>query len=169
MAGIVVKVGDLGLGDLAKQLDQVQEDMRSQWMEQVAKNLAARLLRKVILTTPVGQYPEKSGKVGGTLRRGWIADTEEEAKSKAKENPNDNEILAYVNAMSINKSGDQYVIEVFNPVHYSPYVEYGHRTRGGKGWVEGTFMLTISEEALKSQAPAIVEKMLKKKLREAFP
>lgn len=35
-------------------------------------------------------------------------------------------------------------IEVYNPVAYSPYVEYGHRTANHQGWVEGRFMMTIS-------------------------
>ena len=53
-------------------------------MEACAKELAARLLAKVIKRTPVGQYPSGSGKVGGTLRRGWTAGKNQNAIS-----PND--------------------------------------------------------------------------------
>ncbi|WP_207892434.1 HK97 gp10 family phage protein [Paenibacillus pinisoli] len=51
-------------------------------------------------------------------------------------------------------------IEVFNPVYYSPYVEYGHRTPNHKGWVEGRFMMTISIEELERELPAILEKKM---------
>lgn len=36
---------------------------------------------------------------------------------------------------------------VYNPVHYAQYVNYGHRTRGGKSFVEGVYMLekTVKE------------------------
>ena len=44
------------------------------------------------------------------------------------------------------------------------YVEYGHRTANHKGWVSGKFMLTISEEELKTISPRILEKKLKKYL-----
>ena len=49
------------------------EDTRNSFCESCAKELAARLLTKVIKRTPVGKYPASSGKVGGTLRRGWTA------------------------------------------------------------------------------------------------
>ena len=36
---------------------------------------------------------------------------------------------------------------VYNPVHYAQYVNYAHRTRGGKSFVEGVYMLekTVKE------------------------
>lgn len=53
-------------------------------------------------------------------------------------------------------------IEVFNPVYYSPYVEYGHRTPNHQGWVEGHFMMTISARELERELPVIMESRLKK-------
>lgn len=61
-----------------------------------------------------------------------------------------------------------YQIEIINPVHYASYVEYGHRTRDHKGWVPGRFMLTISENELKTQAPKILEKKILKYLTSYF-
>ena len=52
------------------------------------------------------------------------------------------------------------MIEIVNPVEYASYVEFGHRTRGGGGWVEGQFFLTISENELKKSAPAIIERKI---------
>ena len=56
--------------DRIQKLSKEQVDL---FITACAKELAARLLSKVIKRTPVGQYPSGSGKVGGTLRRGWTA------------------------------------------------------------------------------------------------
>ena len=122
--------------------------------EACCKELAARLLALVIPKTPVGKYPKSSGKKGGTLRRGWGAKTVGEAK-------------AYAESLKIKKAGNTYTIEIINPIEYASYVEYGHRTISG-GWVEGRYMLTISEEKLEEIAPALLEKKLRNYLKEAF-
>lgn len=123
------------------------------FMEECAKELAARLLAKVIKRTPVGKYPKSVGKKGGTLRRGWT--TGQNAKS-------------YADSLNVNHYGGVYVIEIVNPVEYASYVEFGHRTRNHSGWVEGKFMLIISEQEIQASAPAILESKLKKKLGECF-
>ena len=48
------------------------------------------------------------------------------------------------------KDGDLARI-VYNNVRYSPYVEYGHRTRGGKSFIDGRYMLTKSVEEIESE------------------
>lgn len=136
------------------------------FMESCAKELAARLLAKVIKRTPVGQYPAESGKKGGTLRRGWTG-----GKNQAGS--------AYAQSLKVHHFGDAYVIEIVNPVEYAPYVEFGHRQTPGRfvpaigkrlkqGWVEGKFMLTISEEEVQNDAPRVLQNKLKKKLGEVF-
>ena len=60
------------------------------------------------------------------------------------------------------------MIEIINPVEYAKYVEYGHRTVDHKKWVMGKFIMTISEQELKEQAPAILEKKIAKFLERAF-
>ena len=125
------------------------------FIESCAKELAARLLAKVIKRTPVGEYPKGSGKVGGTLRRGWTGGKGQNAN-------------AFAGNLKVHHYGGVYVIEVENPVEYASYVEFGHRKRGGKGWVEGKFMLTISEEEIQRDAPRVLENKLKKKLGECF-
>jgi hypothetical protein len=126
-----------------------------QFLNSCAKELAARLLAKVIKRTPVGQYPEGSGKTGGTLRRGWTAGKQSNA-------------TAYANSLKVNKVGNDYVIEIINPVEYASYVEFGHRTRNHKGWVEGQFMLTISEDEIRNSAPRVLEKKLNDYLKGCF-
>lgn len=137
------------------------------FVESCAKELAARLLAKVVRHTPVGNYSREvevvakkdsknhkkgdtykkkinpSGKMGGTLRRGWTIG-------------------------EIKKDVGIYSIEIINPVEYATFVEYGHRTPNHKGWVEGHFMMTISEQELQTIAPKVLENKLKKYLEECM-
>ena len=75
---------------------------------------------------------------------------------------------SYANALPVFKRGRTFYIEVINPVQYASYVEFGHRTPGGKGWVAGRYFLTISEQKLEQVAPSVIEKKLEALLREAF-
>lgn len=135
-----------------EKLNQEQVDL---FIDACAKELAARLLAKVIKRTPVGDYPNSSGKKGGTLRRGWTGGKTQSA-------------VTYADSLTIHHFGDAYVIEIVNPVEYASYVEFGHRTSNHKGWVNGRFMLTISEQEIQNAAPAIIEKKLMKQMGELF-
>ena len=135
-----------------EKLNQEQVDL---FIDACAKELAARLLAKVIKRTLVGDYPNSSGKKGGTLRRGWTGGKNSSA-------------VAYADSLTIHHFGDAYVIEIINPVEYASYVEFGHRTANHKGWVNGRFMLTISEQEIQQAAPAIIEKKLMKQMGELF-
>lgn len=162
-----------GLKDLQKQLEKMQDP--DIFVESCAKELAARLLAKVIKRTPVGDYDRywtdtdgtrlvddkgkeivlhKSSKSGGTLRRGWTGSK----RSSAKE---------YADSLKVHHFGNIYVIEIVNPVEYASYVEYGHRTANHSGWVKGHFMMTISEQELERIAPKVLENKIKKYM-EAF-
>lgn len=138
--------------DNLEKLNQEQVDL---FIDACAKELAARLLAKVIKRTPVGDYPNSSGKKGGTLHRGWTGGKNSSA-------------VAYADSLTIHHFGDAYVIEIINPVEYASYVEFGHRTANHKGWVNGQFMLTISEQEIQQAAPAIIEKKLMKQMGELF-
>ena len=166
------------LQKLRENLDRLQSADLENFCRDVSKELAARLLALVIPRTPVGDYSKEvtvtvkrdgkhhkkgdtytkrvtpSGKKGGTLRRGWTAGSRD-----AK---------AYAQALPIKKQGGSYLVEVINPVHYASYVEFGHRTPGGKGWVAGQYFLTLSEQDLRALAPALIEKKLEALLREVF-
>ena len=154
----------VGMKNLQKQLNKIQQEQASAFIDECAKELAARLLALVIPRTPVGQYPKVSGKKGGTLRRGWTARTEQEAVSRG----GNSNAKAYAQSLPIKKQGSNYLVEVINPVHYASYVEFGHRTPGGKGWVAGQYFLTLSEQDLRALAPALIEKKLEALLREVF-
>ena len=72
------------------------------------------------------------GRTGGTLRRSWELE-----------------------------KGDLYV-KLMNRVEYGIFVEWGHRTRGGKSYVEGVYMLKTSFEKTKKDFENDLEKLLKK-------
>lgn len=168
------KAGGVNFGELEKFRQNVEKslgaDQIDAFIESCAKELAARLLAKVIKRTPVGDYSGDDyvdvsgrhhkghhvpGKVGGTLRRGWTAG---QNQSGAK----------YAQSLKVHHYGNHYVIEIVNPVEYASYVEFGHRTRNHTGWVEGHFMLTISEQEIQADAPRVLENKLKKKLKECL-
>lgn len=151
------------LQGLQKKMERMQRNDFEAFCKECAKELAARLLAKVIKRTVVGQYPAETGKKGGTLRRGWTAKTEEEAIAGGVPGAKE-----YANALEVTKEGAVYTIEIINPVHYASYVEFGHRTRNHRGWVKGQFMLTISEQELETQSPKVLENKLKKYLGECF-
>lgn len=154
----MARFGNTKFDDLKKfqeKLNKLNEQQVNIFIEACAKELAARLLAKVIKRTPVGEYPKSSGKKGGTLRRGWTAGKNSSATK-------------YVDDLKVHHFGGTYVIEIVNPVNYASYVEFGHRTRNHKGWVQGRFMLTISEQEIERDAPKILERKLAKKLGEVF-
>lgn len=167
-----------------KQLDALSKESAkmNEFYSSCAKALAARLLALVIPRTPVGKnitYIDSNGKRkvmknGGTLRRGWTAKTENEAESGSSMSAK-----AYAESLNIEKNGNLYAIEVVNPVHYASYVENGHRQEVGRyvpaigkrlvnSWVDGKFMLKISEEELDGKTQAILEKKIQRFLEEMF-
>lgn len=136
-----------------KQLEQLRDNLQivgkntDDFLESCAKELAQLLIHKVTHRTPV---------VSGELRRAWST-----------------------NNIKVSHVGSDYVVEIINPKEYASYVEYGHRQEPGryvpaigkrlkKGWVEGQFMLTISEEEIRQSAPGILEKKVKKWLSGAI-
>lgn len=173
------------LQDFQKKIEKLAQADSINFFNECARELAARLLRKVIKRTPVGenQYETKNVngkekkyviKNGGTLRRGWTAKTEKEA-----ENGKSVDAKTWANSLSVKKIGDVFQIEVINPVHYASYVEFGHRQEPGRfvpaigkrlvdSWVEGKYMLTISEREIEAQAPKILERKLLEFLKECF-
>ncbi len=185
------KMGNFTMSDLKKlqeQLNKLQAGNVEAFVESCAKELAARLLAKVIKRTPVGDYSKEievtakkdskkhkkgetykkrvnpSGKKGGTLRRGWTF----QKSGSGAEGLKTSGAKGYVDSLKINHYGGFLVIEIINPVEYASYVEYGHRTRNHKGWVPGRFMLTISEQEMQGIAPKVLEAKIKKFLGECM-
>lgn len=188
------RMGNFSTGDLRRfqrELEKLHQNTDA-FLQACAKELAARLLAKVIKRTPVGDYENtydleddgenkflvESDRKGGTLRRGWTAASQEEAENGTG-SPNAAKVKEFVDGMEISHSGGIYKIEITNPVEYASYVEYGHRQEPGryvpaigrrlkKAWVPGHFMMTISENQVKRIAPGILEKKIQKFLGDAF-
>lgn len=144
--GNAVKINLEGFKELEKSLTKIQKDV-DDFIVSLSKEVAARLLSKVIRRTPVGQYKKGSGKVGGTLRRGWTS-----GKKRAD----------FIEGIQVNKRGGIYEVVIKNSVEYASYIEFGHRTRNHKGWVPGRFMLTISEQELEGDLERIIQNKLQK-------
>ena len=162
------KVDFSELKALQKRLEEFEKADMDAFCTKMAKELASRLLRRVRQKTPVGEYEVityttkdgktysfNDGKQGGTLRNAWKIDK------------------------TVTKKGAVFEIEVINPMEYASYVEYGHRQQVGRfvpqigkrlksGWVEGKFMLKISEEEVQALAPALLQKRLEEELRGIF-
>ncbi|MFJ8064903.1 HK97 gp10 family phage protein [Psychrobacillus sp. NPDC096426] len=141
---------------LQKKMEKLAQADFEKFCEQAAKELAARLLAKVIKRTPVDD---------GVLRRGWTAKSQQEAESAFSEAT---KVSDYFKEVEVNKFGNFYEIAIINPVNYASYVEFGHRTADHTGWVNGRFMLTISENELDAQASKILDKKLTKFLGGVF-
>lgn len=139
-------------------MSQIQKIQRSihdeaeieKFYESCAKELASRLIAKVVKRTPVGVYPHRTG---GDLRRGWTGGV-----SPAE----------FVNSINVEHVNHEYIITIINPMNYASYVEFGHRTRNHSGWVEGQFMLTISESEVQDAMPSLIEKKLNRWLRRVM-
>ncbi len=191
----MAKGGSFSFGDmkkLQKQLEKMQQKQAAAFAEACAKELAARLLALVIKRTPVGDYAHEvevmakrnskyhkkgdvykkrinpSGKMGDTLRRGWTTENDRSAMYAALFKGKTENVRDYVNNLQIEKRDNEYVITIENPVEYASYVEYGHRTANGRGWVPGHFMLTISEQEIQKIAPGLLQAKIRQFLGECF-
>lgn len=153
---------------LQKRLEKASKEQRNEFFDGCAKKLAAGYLGDVIPATPVGKYPNESGKKGGTLRRGWTGDKEVDAKDEeALEN------YAKTLPVSHNSKSHEIVIEniaqTADKVSYASYVESGHRQTPGRyvpaigkrlvaSYVPPQYFAKKSEEAFEPKIAGVVEK-----------
>lgn len=139
---------------LQKNLNEFIEVGRLDVIEDICRELAIRLIVKAQYRTPVDT---------SALRRAWTTNTEEEAVAGV-----DVDVVSYVNSLPITEKGNDYIIEVTNPMYYAKYVEKGHRTRDHRNWVEGRHFLRISRNEVQEESPAIVAKKLNEELKRVF-
>lgn len=67
----------------------------------------------------------------------------------------------------VQRGGGNLIVELYNPVEYAQFDEYGHRTRNG-GWVEGKFMATISAKEIEAIAPRLLKQRSDEFLKDLF-
>lgn len=72
------------------------------------------------------------------------------------------------NTENLKKEGTVYKIEIVNPLEYAEFVEFGHRKKNGKGWVKGSFMLTIAERDLQRNLDKIIREKVEAFIMEAL-
>lgn len=111
--------------------------------------------KRSFLTREAAIYQQYwAGYTGGTLRDAWTI-------------------------LPIEKQGNCYVVTVANNTEYASYVEFGHSQKRGRyvpalgkslkaRWVQGRFMMTISEQELEQQLPGLLEAKIRALLREVF-
>ena len=152
-----IKVNFTQLKEFEKRIEKLSEKNIDDFYNALIRNLAGRLLEKVKDLTPVFERPEfdRVSQGSGTLRDRWTIG-------------------------NIEKSGDEYSVQILNPVPYATYVEKGHRgvaiyikapAGGGSDigwrvmhtdthWTEGVFMLEKAETELSLVLQEIVDKRL---------
>ena len=137
----IAKVDFKELQEFQEKVAKLNDEQVDTFFKDTTNQLASRFYARAVKGTPVGVYPKASGKKGGTLRRGW----------------------------KITRNGsrkfNKYEADVTNLVEYASYVENGHRTHGGRGWVEGQFYQKKAEEQTLEEAPKIINKQLDELLK----
>ena len=142
MASSKIKVQFDGLKEFKKIIEEMEKE-KEQLMIDTIKELAARLLRKVIKRTPSDT---------GNLRRNWtVSDVRKNGENYEIEVSNSAEYASYV------EFGHRQT-----PGRFVPAI--GKRLK--KSWVKGKFMLTISESELQKQAPAVIGKKITEWLKK---
>lgn len=193
--GQAVKIHLAGLEAMKKNLEDIQKN-QAEIMASLVKSLGALLLRKVIFRTPVGDYENdfqtyKRDNKKKNIKAGDIKyDKNGKAKRKSYKSITTKNVTYIYRRRGGNlrrnwtigqvfKNGNMYSVEVINSAFYASYVEYGHRQTPGRfvpvlgkklkrAWVPGRFMLTISENEIKENMDAILEKKLDNILKKVF-
>lgn len=117
-----------GLDAMEKNLSQMIEQEYPAEFRKMVIQIAQELNDKIKEKTPVSQGKSKRKK-GGYLQGNW-------------------------HVGRIEKRGNEYYIEITNNTEYAEFVEYGHRTRGGKGFVKGSHMMELSIAEVQEFLPA---------------
>lgn len=134
---------DSDVQEFLKRLERAQAIIDSEFM-QAAKDIGLAFLKEVKEQTPKG--------LTGKLNQSW--------------------------KMEVSKNGNVYEVIAFNPMEYASFVESGHRQQVGRyvpaigkrlvnPWVEGRFMMRLTEEQIKQKIPQItqqIEERLKEEL-----
>lgn len=90
------------------------------------------------------------------------------AEVKTKTPNSDNNKLKNNWKKKVSKVGNGYQVEIYNDLEYASSVEYGHRINGGKGWKEGKFMMTITENDIQRRLDKIAQPHIDNMLKGMF-
>lgn len=102
------------LVEFRQNIKKLNEQQKEEFLESCCKELAARLLAKVIKRTPAPT---------GTLRRGWTTsstgDAEYDTRHAMYENLFGGDQRISRKGMEVKHIGDKYIIDIVNPVEYA--------------------------------------------------
>lgn len=192
------KVDYRELKKLDERLEQLSEVDMDQLCRQAAQEIAKILWNKVKKRTPVGVKPHIAQRSENDIRALGGPNAKKTARVKGASGKSQSFLTregaiyqkywagykggnlrdAWV-VSDVSKHGNTYEITVINNLDYASYVEYGHRQTPGRyvpalgkslkvSWVKGRFMLTISEQEVKTLAPELLNDMLYEALKGVF-
>lgn len=162
-----------------EQLKKAASPEQSQiFLEDCVREIAARFLSEVIKRTPTGPgtFEVIRDKKGNAKKHKWGKD---KGKLRLRRLTNGGTLRRAWTVGKVTHAGKNYQVEITNPIQYASYVEYGHRQTPGKfipvlgkrlkkSWVEGKFMMKLSEDDLRKAAPKILSKKLNRYLQEVL-
>ena len=144
------------LEDFKNRLETLKDDLKTDFKD-ITSEVGTRVLNRTIDYTPVGiydkpvdfvtkdgkhvQFTPHTGKMGGTLKRGWQG--------------------------SLTSGTTNYVFKIQNPVYYAPYVEEGHRTVNG-GFCDGAHMLRQAVSETQPEFEQMIQTRIIDKIRSVF-
>lgn len=132
-----------------------------EWAKQIDKlvdnKTAEKMTKQTLLelaTAVLRRTKQKTPVISGHLRRNWQIG-------------------------QVIKNGDYYEIEVFNPIEYAEFVEYGHRQEVGRyvpalgkklkqPYVEGQHMLRLSVQEVEELMPEVLEQKMAEMMEAVF-
>lgn len=187
MAGRWGRADFQALKDLEEKIDKLEKTDFDRFCREAAAEIAGRLLRKVKMRTPKGVVPKdiydnkKSTvtAVGASGKKRKFLSREAAIYQQYWKGYEGGGLIKAWTVLPIEKQGNNYVVTIVNNTEYASYVEYGHRQRPGRyvpalgkslkeSWVPGRFMLTISEQELEKELPALLERKLYTLLKDVF-
>jgi hypothetical protein len=136
----MAKMGSFDYSEFSEFIEKFEAKSDKKAIQQILDDAMTKAVR-IVLADVIENTPERETN-GGTLKRGWQSGP-------------------------VKTSGNKVTAEVFNPVHYAPHVEYGHRTRGG-GFVAGQYMLTNTLNEVKSVYEKLAAEALEKHMADLF-
>lgn len=138
-----VQIDVSGLKEMQKKFEEAKKHS-DEFVEKEIKKITALLLSGTIDDTP---------RDTSNLARHWTNHSEGHVSSAPSAED-------WAQSESVNQKGKTYEMQVVNNASYAPYVEWGHRTRGGKGWVPGQFMLTTNVARINKKKDSVIKKDL---------
>lgn len=162
---------DIDVSELEKFRNKLSRVDIKEAIKSSTEELALRTLAKTKKKTPVGNYDKlnytplnitfyKRGNKKKNIKPGDVKNiTKKKRKKPIKKGGT---LRRSWHLSELTNSGKTFSIEIYNDakneygIYYGPYVEYGHRKRGGTGWVRGHFMLTRSMKELKNNPPSSI-------------